>query len=233
MILNLILLYVGSYLFGAVPYGVLIARSKGIDLLSVGSGNIGATNVRRALGAKWAWVVFATDVLKGAIPSFAARFVVTHEMHGVPAQAFWMAAGLAAVFGHCVSPFLKFKGGKGVSTALGMVAGAAPLVAACCATLFVTLLLVTQYMSIASLAGVYMSGVFGWFLPGQARELLPLYLLLVGFVTHRHRKNIARLLNGTEPKFSIGRDSNDATKSTETAPPDPNAEHSADPSTSS
>jgi glycerol-3-phosphate acyltransferase PlsY len=203
MKLNLLLLYLGSYLCGGIPFGVIFAKMKGIDLLKVGSGNIGATNVKRALGAKFAFCVFLLDVAKAAVPAALARLVVQHELHGVPAQVFWVLAGLMAVFGHCVSPFLRFKGGKGVSTALGMVLGAAPMVALCGFSLFLVLLFTTGYMSLASIIAVSSAIVFGWVLPGQARELLPLYVLLSVFVAIRHKPNIIRLMNGTEPKFSL------------------------------
>jgi len=203
MIAKVAVLYLFSYLCGAVPFGVLIAKSKGIDLMSVGSGNTGATNVSRALGTRLGLLVFFLDVAKGAVPGLVARLVVTGPLHGIPAQGFWVLAGLIAVFGHCASPFLGFKGGKGVSTALGMVVGGAPLVALASFSLFLVLLLTTQYMSLASLIAVAFSGVFGWFLPGQAKELLPLYIVLFGFVAYRHRKNIGRLANGTEPKFTF------------------------------
>ena len=203
MKLDLILLYLASYLIGAIPFGVVFARMRGIDLLKVGSGNIGATNVKRALGTKIALLVFVLDVLKATVPAVAARFVVIHPYHGVPAQVFWFLAGLFAVLGHCVSPFLKFKGGKGVSTALGMVLGAAPLVAGCSFGLFLVLLFTTRFMSLASLIAVSSAIVFGWVLPDQARELVPLYVVLSIFVTYRHRQNIKRLREGTEPKFSF------------------------------
>ncbi len=222
MKLQLILLYLGSYLCGGIPFGVVIAKLKGVDLLSVGSGNIGATNVKRALGTKFALLVFVLDVFKATGPALAARLVVGHSLHGVPAQVYWFLAGLIAVFGHCVSPFLGFKGGKGVSTALGMVVGAAPAVAGCCFGLFLVLLFTTRYMSIASLIGVSSAIVFGWVLPDQARELVPLYVLLSVFVTYRHRQNIVRLLNGTEPKFSF-RESK-STDQSDSAEPEPNGD---------
>ena len=203
MKLNLVLLYLGSYLCGGIPFGVVFARMKGIDLLKIGSGNIGATNVKRALGVKFALLVFLLDVSKAAVPAMLARLVVQHSLHGVPAQMFWFLAGLIAILGHCVSPFLGFKGGKGVSTALGMVVGAAPAVAICCFSLFLVLLLTTRYMSLASMIGVSSAVIFGWVLPGQARELVPLYLLLGIFVAYRHRPNIQRLKEGTEPKFNF------------------------------
>ena len=206
MIVNLLLLYLGSYLMGGIPFGVVFAKRKGIDLMNFGSGNIGATNVKRALGPKVAMVVFALDVLKATVPCLVARLVITHQTHGVPAQVFWFAAGLIAVFGHCVSPFLKFKGGKGVSTALGMVIGSAPLVASASFSLFLVLLVGTRYMSLASMIAVGSATLFGWFFPNQARELVPLYALLTLFVAYRHRNNIKRLMNGTEPKFVFGKD---------------------------
>jgi len=205
---NLLLLYLGSYLCGGIPFGVVFAKMKGVDLLKVGSGNIGATNVKRALGTKFAYIVFVLDVAKAAVPAYAAKFVIDQPYFGLPAQVFWILAGLFAVFGHCVSPFLRFKGGKGVSTALGMVVGAAPPVAACGFGLFLVLLFATRYMSLASLIAVSSSIVTGWFLPGQARELLPLYILLSVFVALRHRPNITRLLEGTEPRFSINETKN-------------------------
>ena len=211
MILKLIFLYVGSYLCGGIPFGVLFARRKGIDLMKFGSGNIGATNVKRALGSKVAMLVFALDVGKAAVPCLVARLVVTHPLHTVPAQVFWFAAGLIAVLGHCVSPFLGFKGGKGVSTALGMVIGSAPLVASASFSLFLVLLVATRYMSLASMIAVGSATLFGWFFPAQARELVPLYALLTVFVAYRHRNNIWRLMKGTEPKFSFGKDTSDGT----------------------
>ena len=206
MILKLFLLYLGSYLCGAIPFGVIFARAKGIDLMKVGSGNIGATNVKRALGTRLALVVFCLDVAKSAVPCCIARLVITHPLHSIPAQVFWFVAGLMAIAGHCFSPFLRFKGGKGVSTALGMVIGSAPLVAASSMTLFVLLLLSTRYMSLASVVAIAAATVFGWILPGQARELVPLYLLLTVFVAYRHQKNISRLIDGTEPRFSFRKD---------------------------
>jgi glycerol-3-phosphate acyltransferase PlsY len=203
MKLQISLLYLVSYICGGIPFGVVFARMRGIDLLSVGSGNIGATNVKRALGTKIGLLVFVLDVLKATVPSAAARLIVTHPYHAVPAQVFWFLAGLFAVLGHCVSPFLKFKGGKGVSTALGMVVGAAPAVAGCCFSLFLVLLFATRYMSLASMIAVTSAIVFGWMLPDQARELVPLYIVLSIFVIYRHRPNIKRLRNGTEPKFSF------------------------------
>lgn len=206
------LLYIGSYLCGGIPFGVIVARLKGVDLFSIGSGNIGATNVKRALGLKFALIVFVLDVAKGAVPACAARWLIPHELHGMPAQVYWFLAGLCAVLGHCLSPFLRFRGGKAVSTTLGMVFGAAPPVAACGFSMFLLLLITTRYMSLASLIAVSSSIVFGWLLPGQARELVPLYVLLTVFVTIRHRPNIRRLINGSEPRFRFRDDADGETK---------------------
>lgn len=231
MKLNLVLLYISSYLCGGIPFGVIFARMKGIDLLSVGSGNIGATNVKRALGTKFALLTFLLDVLKAAVPAALARLVVHAPIHGIPAQVFWFLAGLLAVFGHCASPFLRFKGGKGVSTALGMVVGAAPMVALSGFSLFLVLLFTTRYMSLASIIAVSSSIVFGWILPGQARELLPLYVLLSVFVTIRHRPNIRRLREGTEPRFSFREKQTGGAGSSDSPDTPPSDTHDANHST--
>jgi glycerol-3-phosphate acyltransferase PlsY len=151
-------------------------------------------------------VVFCLDVGKAIVPCLVGRLIVTQPFDSIPAQVFWFAAGLAAVFGHCVSPFLGFKGGKGVSTALGMVIGSAPLVATASFSLFLVLLVSIRYMSLASMIAVASATLFGWFFPGQARELVPLYGLLTVFVVYRHRENIKRLMNGTERRFTFGKE---------------------------
>lgn len=201
--MTLALLFLGAYLLGGIPFGVLVCRAYGIDLFKVGSGNIGATNVKRALGNKAAYGVFLLDMMKGLVPALVGR-VLIHEPIGVFApQTLWFLAGVAAIVGHSASPFLRFKGGKGVSTAMGAVVGAAPIVAVACFSLFLVLLFTTHYMSLASILAVSSSVGFG-FLPGETRQLVIVYLLLSSFVVYRHKPNIVRLANGTEPKFYLG-----------------------------
>lgn len=200
---TLILTCVAAYLVGAVPFGYLAAKSKGIDIFQFGSGNPGATNVTRALGKGWGNAVFALDVLKGVLPALAARFVAPHQVGPLHAQAIWFLVGLFAVAGHCASPFLGFRGGKGIATSLGVGLAAAPVVALIAFGIFLVAFLVTRYISFSSIVAVCSTVVLGWFIPGQAPELIVVYVLLSVFVLYRHRGNIRRLREGTEPKFAF------------------------------
>lgn len=199
----LIGLLVFAYFLGGVPFGFLVAKAKGIDLLKVGSGNIGATNVKRALGTGWATAVFLMDMTKGLIPALIARLMFTEPVNGMDPQAIWFLAGMTAVVGHAFSPFLKFKGGKGVSTAMGAGLGAAPLVALSGFALFAVILVTVQYMAIASIVGVSSALLFGFLYPATSRQVLPLFGLVAIAVIVLHRKNLSRLFQGTEPKFSF------------------------------
>ena len=123
--MNLALLLFGSYLLGSIPFGALISKARGIDIFKVGSGNIGATNVIRAAGWKVGLLVFALDVCKGLLPTLMGRHLFPQEMW----MWLWVLAGEIAAIGHCFSPWLKFKGGKGIACLLGMLFGATPLIA--------------------------------------------------------------------------------------------------------
>ncbi len=196
MLWELVGLFVGSYLLGAVPIGVLVTRAKGIDISQVGSGNVGATNVSRALGRGWGLAVFVLDALKGFIPAFAAHYVSPH-------QEVWFLAGIAAVFGHCISPFLGFQGGKGISTALGMVAGSLPWVAAGGFGVWVVVFLISRYVSLSSLVATFVAVAICAALPGRSWYVVGAFGLLFVFVVFTHRANIKRLMQGMEPKFSF------------------------------
>ena len=197
----LIPLFIGAYFLGAIPFGVIVARSHGVDILSFGSGNPGATNVGRALGSGWGSFVFILDVLKGAIPAVVARSFITGTLHNLPDQLWWFLIGAAAILGHCLSPFLGFKGGKGIATSLGAGAGAAPWVALPAFGLWIILFKITRYVSLSSLVAVVVAVILSATVPGQARELVPIFTLLAVFIFYRHRGNIRRLMDGTEPKY--------------------------------
>lgn len=196
------LLLLVAYLLGAIPVGVLVARSRGIDILKEGSGNIGATNVGRVLGKGPGLAVWGLDVMKSLVPTLVARALIHDRLGPLDAQTQWFLVGTAAILGHCASPFLGFKGGKGISTALGAILGAAPLVALLCFGLFALVLGTTRYMAIASTVGVSSVVLFAWLL-GVTPQLLPVFALLALFVAYRHRSNFARLRAGTEPRFSF------------------------------
>lgn len=206
-----------AYLVGAIPFGQIIARLHGKDLRTVGSGNIGATNLARACGRKWAYICFALDVLKGLVPVLAAQAVATNLLGaetsiGPAFLALWLTVGVAAIVGHIFPIYLKFKGGKGVSTSFGVALGIWPyftLSAAVALVVWVAVVLVWRYVSLASICA---SAAFAAALvvaiavnPNwRASALWPLLLAAVAIpilVILRHRENIKRLASGTESKI--------------------------------
>jgi acyl phosphate:glycerol-3-phosphate acyltransferase len=209
MTMELMALLVLAYFLGAVPFGVVVARAHGVDIMAFGSGNIGATNVKRALGWRMGLLVFALDVAKGVLPPILARFVLPPNSNVDP-QILYLFAGIAAVLGHCFSPFLKFRGGKGIATTLGAALGAVPVVALLCFAVFLPVLIVTRFMSVASVAAMASAIVWGIVLPDQSPQMLIVYVLLTIFIAARHWRNFGRLLAGTEPKFEWKRSDVDA-----------------------
>lgn len=191
------LFFASSYLLGSLPFGVWIARMYGVDILRVGSGNPGATNVQRAVGKGPGLAVFALDVLKGLIPAVVAgKMFQSAEIAG--------AAGLCAVLGHCLSPFLSFRGGKGISTGLGALLGATPMVGLATFVCFSTMLAVTRYVSLASLISAACLVGFGIAFKAPT-SLIIAYGTFAVFLFYRHRSNLQRLRAGTEPKFKWNR----------------------------
>lgn len=185
-----------AYLVGSIPFGVLVARSRGVDIMKVGSGNVGATNVYRTLGKGPGLTVFLLDVLKGAFPSAYAAYL----FHDKP---FGFAAGIAAVVGHAFSPWLKFRGGKGIATGLGALFGNTPIVALITFGTFLLVLVTTRYVSIASLVASFAIIPYGIAF-GEPWPVLLGFTGLAIFVLVKHRPNIERLRAGTELKFSFG-----------------------------
>ena len=122
---NLIILIIGAYLLGSIPFGLIIAGCFGINLRSIGSGNIGATNLARALGAKWGYLCFALDAAKGFLPVLIACFIF-YPSPDIIELAIILAVGTAAVLGHIFPIYTKFKGGKGVATSFGVALGLWP-----------------------------------------------------------------------------------------------------------
>lgn len=182
---------VAAFLLGSIPTGVLVARAKGVDLRKVGSGNIGATNVGRALGKKWATFVLIADASKGALAVLACSQWLADP---------WLPAlgGLAAVFGQVFSIFLRGRGGKGVATSLGAGMALAPLPTLLCLATFVVLYAAFRIVSIGSLAAVACFPLFLWLLHlGTAPRLL-FAIVVAALVLVRHKANLGRLLRGEE-----------------------------------
>jgi len=208
--MRFVALLLGSYLLGSVPFGLLIAAGHGIDLRKVGSGNIGATNLSRALGRRWAYLCFILDFAKGLLPAAAATFLLGDESG---AGGLWarLIVGCAAVVGHIFPVYLRFKGGKGVATSFGVAIGLWPyytISAAVALLVWIVFVLFWRYISLASLAAAVSFPIVlvlsivlapGW----RFSELWPLLIAAVCIpilVFIRHRENISRLLSGTESK---------------------------------
>lgn len=196
-----------SYLVGAIPFGWLIARSRGVDIFKLGSGNIGATNVGRVLGRKFGLTVFALDFAKGAIPSAASGLLPSesHAVFGLP-DALRVGCALAAFLGHLFPVYLGFRGGKGAATGLGIVMVLVPLPAILAAITLISLLAAFRTVSIGSIGAVFMlwiarllsvSSPFG----RESVVLTSLCLFGGGLLVLKHRANIRRILAGTENRM--------------------------------
>jgi acyl phosphate:glycerol-3-phosphate acyltransferase len=198
-----IALLLGAFVLGSIPFGYLIAKARGVDIRATGSGNIGATNVLRTLGRGPGLFVFLLDVSKGAVPAFAAYSLPRPEFLA-HYQELAFLAGMAAVIGHTFSPFLGFRGGKGVATGLGAMLGTSPLVALCAFAIFLALLLATRYVSLSSIIAALLLPLWGGFFKDPV-TLVVAYALFGLYIVSRHTSNIDRLRKGTERKFTLGK----------------------------
>ncbi len=207
----LILAVIPAYLLGSIPFGVIIAKAKGKDLRRIGSGNIGATNVARALGRRWAYFCFVLDVLKGLAPMLVVRAFIEVSKPSPSLLSLWLLVGCAAILGHIFPIYLKFKGGKGVATSLGVALGLWPYYTICAAFAFaiwVAVALIWRYISlasiIASIAFLLILVLAIVLIPGwDFANLWPLLIAATAIplmVIIRHRENIKRLIAGTESK---------------------------------
>jgi glycerol-3-phosphate acyltransferase PlsY len=183
-----------GYLFGSVPWGVVLTRLAGAgDVRAIGSGNIGATNVLRTGRRGLAAATLALDLLKGFLPAWAASTWTG------PDSA--MMAGAGAVIGHCFPIWLGFKGGKGVATAGGVILALTPVLVLPTLAVLALAFALTGWVSLGSILAALAAPIGAWALGHvQAAEL---YLLLAALVILQHRANIARLLKGQEPKTSL------------------------------
>jgi glycerol-3-phosphate acyltransferase PlsY len=189
--LRLLLLSLAAFVIGSIPTGLIIAKSKGIDLKQKGSGNIGATNVLRTTGKGPAFLTLCGDILKGAAAVLLAKYFEA----GVLSQG---VIGICSILGHNFSLFLKFKGGKGVATSLGVLSIYSPYAAFFTLLLWLLTVLITKYSSLGALVS------FG-FLPVSmilfdTGEKLPIALAITLMMFLRHKENISRLVRGTELK---------------------------------
>ncbi|WP_020472949.1 glycerol-3-phosphate 1-O-acyltransferase PlsY [Zavarzinella formosa] len=203
MTLALIVL-TAAYLIGSIPFGYLIARSRGVDIFKHGSGNIGATNVGRVLGRKLGLLVFGLDLLKGAVPVFIAGLLPPEAQTAFgSADVLHAASGVLGFLGHMFPVFLKFRGGKGVATGAGVMLVLAPWPMVIAFVSFLALVSSTRYISLGSIVAVMVFAVAR--LVSVREPFSPDYLTttlfcLIGpaLLILKHRTNIKRLMNGTE-----------------------------------
>ncbi len=205
-----------AYLIGSIPFGLLLGLMRGVDIRKQGSGNIGATNAGRVLGMRYFWYAFLLDFLKGFGPVLTVDLIVRHWNGPL-----WMplVTATAAICGHVFPCYLRFKGGKGVATTFGVVMGVWPVLTLSglgAAVVFLLVFMAYRIVSLSSLVGVVVfmllipvigheiGPIDGFLYPQSWNQLMPLMATgwLIGLlITIKHRSNIRRLLNGTEPRL--------------------------------
>jgi glycerol-3-phosphate acyltransferase PlsY len=208
--MRFIFLIMAAYLIGSIPFAMIIARAYGKDLRKIGSGNIGATNLSRALGKKWGYVCFLLDTAKGLIPMLMASWLIsspptTNEL------VMSMIVGCAAVAGHIFPVYIKFKGGKGVATSFGVAMGLWPYYTICALvalTCWAVCILIWRYVSLASIIAAIAFPIAlttltiankNWLF----ENLWPLFIVAIMIplmVIIRHRENVVRIVKGQEHK---------------------------------
>jgi glycerol-3-phosphate acyltransferase PlsY len=190
------LFIVFGYLLGSVPFGLLYGRLAGIDVRQQGSRNIGATNVNRLLGKKLGLLTLASDLLKGLVP----MLLCSHFLSGPDAPRLVMLTGLAALLGHCWPIYLKFKGGKGVATALGIFLYLAPLPTLAAILIFIGTVWLSGFVSLGSMSAA-LSLPLIIALTGGDYEILAVSGLIALLIIVKHHENISRLLQGAEKSW--------------------------------
>lgn len=205
----MILLFVifGAYLLGSLPTAVWLGKyTKGIDIREHGSCNAGATNTFRVLGKRAGWTVLTIDILKGTLAANLPHFF--------PEAFFWgykdellilqLIAGFTAVFGHVFPVFANFRGGKGVATSLGIVLGINPPAALVCLSIFLVVFLTTRYVSLGAIVSALCFPLVSYFFIHDDTRIMIIFTVVLGvLVIWAHRKNIERLLKGTENRMNL------------------------------
>ncbi len=202
-----VLIILFAYLIGSVPFGYLIVKLRGEgDVRRIGSGGTGATNVTRRAGKAAGVLTLALDALKGMLAVVVARWLLTPDF-GVN---WWVAAAaLAAVTGHVFPIWLRFRGGKGVATGLGVFIYLAPLAVLCIVPVFVAVVWATRYVSLGSIMAAAVLPVCVWFFGGggdssmTSQPLLVVAIIVAALIIFMHRANISRLVHGTESKLKL------------------------------
>ena len=191
------LILIGSYLFGAIPFGFLLVKKiTGIDIRTIGSGNVGSTNVSRAAGPILGRFVFCLDVLKGLLPPVIAQLLKLDSV--------WVVlAGMASIIGHIYSIFLGFKGGKGIATSAGVLIGISPVVFCLEIVIFIGGYLGSSIISVGSVLAALALPFAMLLVYHNDKPRIAFAIVAGGLAIYRHRENLQRLRNGTEPKADL------------------------------
>ena len=195
-----------GYLIGSIPAGYIVGRIVGIDIRTVGSGNIGATNVTRVLGKRYGYPVFIVDFLKGfTAVGMSIMIAKRAQLVLIPSEVFGVVGAVACVLGHSFPVWLGFKGGKGVAASAGALFGLMPFVALIAVAVWLIIFYLTRYVSVASMTAALAVPVtiLTMMFLGQIGGTALLYfsICLAAVVIARHRSNLSRLVRGTEPRF--------------------------------
>jgi glycerol-3-phosphate acyltransferase PlsY len=203
--MNELLLVMLAYMIGSVPTAVWISRSQfNIDIRDYGSGNAGATNTFRVLGAKWGTTVMLIDMLKGLLAVKLALLLPYYVQNDFARTNFQIGLGLAAVLGHIFPVWAEFRGGKGVATLFGLILAISPWTALGCVGIFLLVLFLTRFVSLSSILASLAFPIFIIIIFNVDNEAYRIFAVAVALlVILTHQKNITRLLRGSESKAPI------------------------------
>ena len=189
---------VAAYLAGSVPFGYLIGRMRGVDVRTVGSHNIGATNVYRTVGHGWGLLAFACDFAKGVVPTLLAGLFAAGR--GEALADLPVVVGIFCVVGHTLTVFMRFRGGKGVATAFGVFLALLPLPTLLAFAVFVLTVWLSHYVSLGSMLAAATLGALVWFVPARLSVRVAADAVAV-FVVVKHAANISRIVRGCESRI--------------------------------
>lgn len=198
-----------SYLLGSIPTAYIFCRLlKGVDVRTIGSGNVGATNASRILGKRWGITVLAIDILKGFAATLFLGNIISARVTGISGELLRILLGLACIFGHNWTIFLKFKGGKGMATTLGVLLGLAFKISGLKIILGLVILtwflifLLFRIVSLASVLSAVSLPIYAFFLHQTPLSVILSFILCL-FIILRHKSNLKRILQGKEPRLSF------------------------------
>jgi len=208
-IVGYMLAAISGYLLGSIPTGFLVGKARGIDIRSVGSGNIGATNVLRAIGKPAGAFVFLADALKGWLAVVVTATLLSRWFSPTASlkmmETYRIIAGTAAILGHNYTCWLHFKGGKGMATSAGVFVALVPWAVLIAVSAWILTLILGRYVSLASIIAALILPFAVWLTPHQIAAMIYVTAALAVLAIYRHRANIERLFNGTENRFFVKR----------------------------